>query len=68
MSISMIWIRALNMQTKYVHRTCTSKQLFQKFMSRLTAYLKKQNDYPRYLSGKQKNGFRGKSNTVTNEN
>ena len=68
MSTSMIWIHALNMQTKYVHRTCTSKRLFQRFMSRLTAYLKKESKDPKYLSGKQKNGFRRKSNTIKNEN
>jgi hypothetical protein len=68
MSTSMIWIRALSMQTKYVHRTCTSKQLFQKFTSRLIAYLKKkENETPKYLSGMQKNGFRRKSNTIKNE-
>ena len=41
------------MQKKSEDKTRTSKRLFQGFTSRLTAYLKKQNDYPRYLSGKK---------------
>jgi len=68
MSISMIWIRALDMQKRSAPRTCISKRLFQGFTSRLTAYLKKESNDPKYLSGKQKNGFRRKSNTIKNEN
>tara|TARA_R100000988_G_scaffold27364_3_gene13251 strand:- start:138 stop:323 length:186 start_codon:yes stop_codon:yes gene_type:complete len=54
MSFSMILILASNMQKKSEAKTRTSKRLFPKFMSRLTAYLKKKNDeIPKYLQGKK---------------
>ena len=43
MSISMIWIRALDMQKKSEIKTYTSKPHGVKFMSRLTAFLKIKN-------------------------
>ena len=43
MSISMIWIRALDMHRKSEIKTHTSKPHSLKFMSRLTAFLKRKN-------------------------
>jgi hypothetical protein len=54
MSISLIWIRALDMQKKLGAKTRTSKLRFPKFMLQLTAYLrKKDNEDPKYLKGKK---------------